>query len=54
MQANNLGKPLIRIWLIKEYRLFFNKRSFGTGSAAWELEKVAEKGIQELGDRAAY
>ncbi len=26
----------------------------GTGSAAWELEKLAEKGIQELGDRAEY
>lgn len=26
----------------------------GTGSAAWELEKATEKGIQELGNRATH
>jgi 5-methylcytosine-specific restriction endonuclease McrA len=29
-------------------------QTVGTGSTAWEIEKVAEKGIQELGDQAKY
>ncbi|MCX5966016.1 MAG: hypothetical protein NT070_23700 [Cyanobacteria bacterium] len=29
-------------------------RDEGTGSAAWELEKPAEKGLQELDDQAEY